>query len=285
MKRRFLIGISIAILLIAGIGLYAVIKPGDDSRNVKPDPTQIQQNSAKQQAMAKARDPKQSSPETRAVTGQKRFFSRNSTRVVALGDSLTQGVGDSTKSGGYIGVLDRKVNEDRKKVRFDNFGHAGDRTDQLYRKIQDPKVSTAIADSDIILITIGANDIMKVVKRNITNLNYDDFTEERGQYEKRLQNVFDELQEINPDAQIYLLGFYNPFLKYFHDIPELNDIVKMWNKTSKMVTEENENIHYIPTKDLFDKAKENVFYEDNFHPNDDGYQMMADRVIKYVHFN
>ncbi|WLV24313.1 SGNH/GDSL hydrolase family protein [Aciduricibacillus chroicocephali] len=284
MKRRFLIGISLAILFIAGIGLYAVLKPGDDSRNVKPDPTQIQQNSARQQAMAKPRDPEQSGPEAKAVVGRKGFLSRKSTRVVALGDSLTQGVGDSTKSGGYIGILDRKVNGDRKKVRFDNFGHAGDRTDQLYRKIQDPKVSTAIADSDIVLITIGANDIMKIVKSNITNLNYDDFTEERGQYEERLQRVFNELQKINPDAKIYLLGFYNPFLKYFHDIPELNDIVKMWNKTSEMVTEENENIHYIPTKDLFDKSRGNVFYEDNFHPNDKGYQMMADRVLKYVNF-
>lgn len=281
-----MIGLGIAILLIAGIGIYALINPADDTRNTKPDPTQIDQSSIDEQDQQKKELPDAGNKPTKAkaVTGQNGIFARHSTKVVAIGDSLTQGVGDSTKSGGYIGILDRKVNEDKKRARFVNFGHAGDRTDQLFNKIKDPKVSTTIADSDIVLITIGANDIMKVVKSNITNLQYDDFTKERAQYDKRLHKVFDKLQAINPDADIYLLGFYNPFDQYFQDVPELNDIVNMWNKTSKTATEEDDQLHYIPTKDLFDNATENVFYEDNFHPNDLGYEMMADRVLEFIRF-
>jgi len=284
MKKRFLLGLSIAILFIVGISIFAAIKPSEP-RNVKPDPSQIEQNADNGKHAAGKHDGKSNSQKAKAAAKQpKSLFKKKDARVVAVGDSLTQGVGDSTKSGGYIGVLDREINNTDNKVQFDNFGHAGDRTDQLLKKIRDPKVSTAIGDADVVLITIGANDIMKVIKENVTNLDYQDFKNEQKQYDKRLHKVFKELQSINSDADIYLLGFYNPFLKYFQDIPELNSIVKMWNSTSEAATKKNKKLHYIPTKDLFDDSKVNLFYEDNFHPNDQGYKKMAERVMEHLKF-
>src|SRR5699024_3559851 len=66
----------------------------------------------------------------------KDVFAQKDTHVVAIGDSLTQGVGDATNSGGYVGILDDVVNDDIQTATFDNFGHAGDRTDQLLKRMK-----------------------------------------------------------------------------------------------------------------------------------------------------
>lgn len=285
MKKRYIIGAALVALLLAGVSIYAFMNK-DADKQTKPDPDQIAANSAEKKDRSKSAEKGQDQSAGGLLRGAiektKRVFASDNKRVVALGDSLTQGVGDSTNSGGYVGLLDKKVNEGKDAVQFDNFGHAGDRTDQLYKKIQDPKVSSAIRDADLVLITIGANDIMKVLKENVTDLKYEDFVSARDQYKKRLEHVFKELQALNPKAEIYLLGFYNPFGQYFHDIPELNEIVHTWNDTSKKTTKEFKQVHYIPTADLFDKSTQNLFYEDNFHPNNKGYQKIATRVLEYI---
>lgn len=202
--------------------------------------------------------------------------------IVGIGDSLTQGVGDSTKSGGYIGQLTTKLTKEGYSVEVDNHGHAGDRTDQLLKQIEKPEVTESLKEADAILITIGANDILKVLRNNITSLNYSDFEKEEPLYEERLESIFSTLLSLNPDVEIYMVGFYNPFEKHFPDVPELEDIVNEWNETSKAVVESLDSVYYIPTKDIFDHSEEHLFYKDNFHPNDTGYQLMAERVLERI---
>src|SRR5699024_9875801 len=83
------------------------------------------------------------------------YFSEKDLNIVAVGDSLTQGVGDSQNQGGYVGIIDRTINKDRKHASIQNFGKRGDRTDQLLLRLDDPKVATSVSEADIILITIG----------------------------------------------------------------------------------------------------------------------------------
>ncbi|PAV31454.1 hypothetical protein CIL05_02020 [Virgibacillus profundi] len=216
------------------------------------------------------------------VRGTIDFFSNRETHVVAIGDSLTKGVGDSKKQGGYVGILDRSINQETELVLFDNYGIRGYRSDQLLKYLDEPEVTKSITDSDIVLITIGANDIMQVVKKNFTDLNLDDFMQERDRYEERLRQIFTKIQDMNASTEIYLLGFYNPFEKYFQEIEELSIIVEEWNSTGKTIAEEYNNVTFIPTVDLFDDPNADLFAEDNFHPNDLGYQRMARRVLEYL---
>lgn len=211
-----------------------------------------------------------------------RYFTDNKAYVVAVGDSLTQGVGDTNDEGGYVGILDNTINQKNHLVDFDNYGKRGNRTDQLLKRLDKHEISDSIKDADIVTITIGANDIMKVLKENITNLSYEDFREEQINYEKRLHDIFDKINNLNPDAEIYLIGLYNPYEKYFPDIPELGAIVKDWNTTGEKVTNEYENTTFIPIIDLFRKADETLLAEDNFHPNTRGYKRMAKRVLGYL---
>ncbi|WP_284140308.1 GDSL-type esterase/lipase family protein [Virgibacillus sp. LDC-1] len=90
------------------------------------------------------------------------------------------------------------------------------------------------------------------------------------------------MQANNNHAEVYLLGFYNPFERYFQEIKELSMIVNEWNKTSKKVTEQYNHTTYIPTKDLFNSKEKTLFAADHFHPNQQGYQRMAQRVLEYI---
>lgn len=210
------------------------------------------------------------------------FFRNKDVNIVAIGDSLTQGIGDESEQGGYVGIIDRTINHNEEVVHFDNFGKNGNRTDQLLVRLEDPDIVDRIEDAHIVLITIGANDIMQVAKENFTNLTYDKFAAEQDHFEQRLNEIFETIRDLNGNTQIYLLGIYNPFEKYFPEVEELNQIVDDWNKISKRTTESYDDAIFIPVKDLFDDADVDLFSDDNFHPNIIGYERMAKRVITYL---
>ncbi|WP_339213030.1 SGNH/GDSL hydrolase family protein [Ornithinibacillus sp. FSL M8-0202] len=216
-----------------------------------------------------------------AIQSTIKFFSTQESHIVAIGDSLTQGVGDSTKQGGYVGILDSQLNADANLVTFDNYGKRGNRTDQLLKRIDEPEIVKSLKRADIVIMTIGANDIMQVLKENFTNITYEAFSKERVNYEKRLHQIFAKLEELNPNASVYLVGFYNPFQQYFEHIKELDMIVDNWNHTSEQVAKEA-GATFIPTKDIFISTEVNLFADDHFHPNDIGYKLIAERILNYL---
>lgn len=216
-----------------------------------------------------------------AVEGTINLFKKD-LKIVAIGDSLTQGVGDETESGGYVGILNHTFEDNNLKIKIENYGKKGNRTDQLLKRLENEEIASSISKADLVFITIGANDIMKVVKSNFTNLKLEPFEKERLDYIERLTAIFSKINEMNPDTKIYLIGFYNPFELYFGDIEELGLIMNSWNETGKAVTEEYENVDYIPVADLFSQSTIELLADDYFHPNTSGYKLMAKRVIEYV---
>ncbi len=221
-------------------------------------------------------------PLTEAVNATVDFFSGRTLNILAIGDSLTQGVGDSRGQGGYVGLLERSINAENELVHFENLGKRGSRSDQLLATLEDPEVEEAIEDADMILVTIGANDIMRVLRENITDLEIKDFLHENGQYEERLYEIFSVIEDVNSRSEIYLIGIFNPFDKYFQEIPELNLIVEKWNETGEKVAGDFDSMTFIPIEDLFEDHDEELFAEDNFHPNDEGYRRIAQRVLDYL---
>ncbi|MGF2615774.1 SGNH/GDSL hydrolase family protein [Rossellomorea aquimaris] len=215
------------------------------------------------------------------LKGVIRLFNKDM-KVVSIGDSLTQGVGDETGNGGYVGILNNTFQENEINIKIDNFGKRGNRTDQLLKRLEEKEVADSIAQADVVLITIGANDIMKIVKSNLIDLKMETFEKEKRGYRERLKKIFNKVNEYNPDAQIYLIGFYNPFEGYFGNISELEMVMKSWNAAGKSVTEEFENVNYIPTADLFQDSTLELLADDYFHPNINGYKLIAKRVLEHV---
>jgi lysophospholipase L1-like esterase len=209
-------------------------------------------------------------------------FPDHETQIVAVGDSLTEGFGDTSKRGGYVGILDRTLNEERQIATINNFGKRGISSTQLLQQLNKEEVFTAIKDSNIILITIGANDLLQVVRENIADLQIEDFAPKQMEFGKNVTRIIEQIQEINSSSRIYLIGFYNPFDRYFSDIKELNMIVDSWNNTTRLISERYSNLTFIPTDDLFQDEEINLLAEDNFHPNYIGYHRIAARVLAYI---
>src|SRR5699024_11591904 len=95
---------------------------------------------------------------------------KNYIKITTIGDSLTKGCGDEEDNGGYVSILEDTINKDNDLVEIDNFGKRGNRTDQLIDRMEEPEIKESLEEADIILITIGANDIMQIFKENFTDL-------------------------------------------------------------------------------------------------------------------
>ncbi|WP_163527591.1 SGNH/GDSL hydrolase family protein [Halobacillus ihumii] len=219
------------------------------------------------------------------IEGAKHLFVEEDLKIVAIGDSLTQGVGDRTDNGGYVGILEETLNSniEGEDINIENYGKRGNRTDQLLKRMEKEEMASSIKEADIVLITIGANDMMKVVKNNFTSLNYEDFAAEQAGYEKRLHEIMQRIEELNPDVPYYLIGLYNPFSKYFENIPELTQIINEWNRIGKEVVSEYDQAVFIPIKDIFvGNLEEYLWKQDHFHPNEKGYKQIAKRVLEVI---
>lgn len=227
------------------------------------------------------------------------FLSRNrapktsqSLEYVALGDSLTEGVGDSTDEGGFVPLLARQIEAvDKRKVNYQNFGKAGDTSTQIYtRLIKQKKIQTALKSADIITITVGGNDLMKAFRGNLSNLSklkLSDFNKPAQDYQKQLGRLLDKIGSLEKSgAKIYVLGIYNPFYLSFSDIPELQELVGRWNNAAEEVVNQKKGI-FVAINDLIYKgdgvaagsANNLLSQYDEFHPNNVGYRIMANAVF------
>ena len=203
--------------------------------------------------------------------------------IVSAGDSLTQGIGDNLDLGGYIPFLDSQLERFKgiNKAQIENFGVKGNRTDQLLKRLKQDKLKTAIEEADLVIITIGGNDVMQVFKENILRLSIKRFVAAEDGYSKRLKEILTTVRSYNADSSILLLGIYNPFITLFSDIKEMDEIVINWNKTSTEVVAEFENASFVPVADIFKNNEESLLYTDYFHPNSRGYELIAERI--YFH--
>lgn len=232
---------------------------------------------------------------------------------VALGDSLTEGVGDQSERGGFVPIVaeDLQSRYNLSSIEVDNYGVSGDRSTQILKRLQkDEHLRKSLEDADFISLTVGGNDLMKVFQDNFFSLTVKKFVKPRTKYTQRIETLLNEIRELNPTAPIYMMGIYNPFYLNFPDIEEMQTIVDEWNEATKETVTSFEKTYFIPINDLLyqgldqkvgiesnlDETAEtgssnslglanNVLYEeDKFHPNNIGYQLMAkalrDELIK-----
>ncbi|WP_052410255.1 GDSL-type esterase/lipase family protein [Paenibacillus durus] len=99
---------------------------------------------------------------------------------------------------------------------------------------------------------------------------------------KRLEEVLSAISEINPQARIYYIGLYNPFGDLREMLIPGNQAVTSWNGAAMDIINRNTGMTLVPTLDLFNGHLGQYLSSDHFHPNGDGYQRMADRIVQAV---
>ena len=223
---------------------------------------------------------------------------KNNIRFVAIGDSLTEGVGDETASGGYVPLVASTLEEafSINSIEIENYGVAGDRSTQILKRINEQQeIQDDIASAEIISVTVGGNDLMKVIQNNILGLSVEKFEKPGEKYQANLTKLLTTIRQLNSTAPIYILGIYNPYYIYFPEITEMQTIIDQWNTRTQVVVEQEERMYFVPINDLIyqgiisdeeasevpdadtlNELRNNAIYEgDNFHPNYNGYQLIA----------
>lgn len=208
-------------------------------------------------------------------------FAPRTVVLVGLGDSLTQGVGDERKRKGYVGRLAVRMEEWRgvKDVEVHNLAKRGRRSDQLEEQLADPKVRHLIGEADLLTLTIGGNDLMKVVKKDLFNLDAKAFEGKLEPFMERLSASLFQIRTANPDAVLIILGLYNPLTVVIDEESEFDGILTDWNGVLEDAAIADGRSCFVPVDDLFISNRNLVYHTDFFHPNSNGYALMTDRIM------
>lgn len=208
------------------------------------------------------------------------FFPRT-IEVVGLGDSLTQGVGDELMREGYLGRLQQHFSQYNgiEDVLLTNTAKRGRRSDQLLKMLKNGEVDHQIRKANIITLTIGGNDIMKVVKKDLFNLKVEAFEKELEKFERNYVQILHEIREINSTAPIIIMGLYNPITIVTDEKSEFDLILDDWNETIQATANSDSNACFVPIDHLFVTNTNLVYHTDFFHPNSKGYQLVLEEIV------
>ncbi|MCM3719372.1 GDSL-type esterase/lipase family protein [Fictibacillus phosphorivorans] len=210
-------------------------------------------------------------------------LSTDEVEATALGDSLAYGLGDADDNG-YIGdVQERYEDKLNKKLVVHDYGVPNDTSTDLLKRLSNKEIAETAKNSDFILINIGTNDFIKSTDR-LTKFNKKELQTNQKIYRENLNIIIKRVQKKNASKTIYILGIYNPKVKYA-DMSDVNEAMLDWNRSTIQVTKDHENVAFIRTDDLFVNKNKKDYFADNLHPNEKGYARIGKRVFDTISMN
>ncbi|HEX7056852.1 MAG TPA: GDSL-type esterase/lipase family protein [Bacilli bacterium] len=223
-------------------------------------------------------------PQKQEHPAQNRLAKAGEYSIVALGDSLTKGTGDVTGKG-YVGnTRDLLAKKTGKPVRIlANLGINGYETGQLLDDLRTkPNVAYLLKQANIVLFTIGGNDLFQLALKELDLTTAIDPTALYNRMPEALQRmdaIFAALVKINPQAKIMYIGLYNPFAD-LDETKKSSEAIQKWNADVFQIANRYPNVTVLPTFDLFQTKLSQYLYSDHFHPNETGYARIAERIVQ-----
>ena len=175
-------------------------------------------------------------------------ISVNAANISAFGDSITEGYGSST--GGYPPKLNSLLNDNNKPSVIANFGIGGEDTNHGYGRFDSVLASFA---ADMVLIMEGTNDVVEGIPVTTTQYN--------------LQAM---ITVTKAAGKIPVLATISP-----SDRGDVADpIVNLWNPMMRALATSN-SIKLADQGAALAPIWGGANYGDGLHPNDYGYQVIA----------
>ncbi|WP_214847985.1 SGNH/GDSL hydrolase family protein [Exiguobacterium sp. s193] len=196
---------------------------------------------------------------------------------VALGDSLTRGVGASNGNS-YAALVGQELVKENTVERFQNLAVSGARTEDLLKQLKQKEVLRSLRQAKVISVTIGGNDLFNRGE-GVANFNAKKTAATITTAQSNLNKTFKILRAENPDAVIFYVGLYNPF-RANENGEAFDAIVQNWNAESRQLGLKYD-IEVIDTFNLVRDVKRDLS-SDQFHPNDSTYEQIAKAALLAV---
>lgn len=203
---------------------------------------------------------------------------------ISLGDGLSKGINyNNYESIGFSDIISENLRKkDKLKFYTKNFSNIDNRITDLIDDInknisttingKEITIQNAIKNANLITLSIGMNEIMYKYSSNINDGYMYSYIDECMNDIKILLN---KIKKLN-NKDIYLLGYYNPttdlsldkFIKYSNN--KLIDICKEYE------------IKFINLHNIFKNNKHLIYNQKNYYPNQDGYKLIANQILKEI---
>ena len=196
-------------------------------------------------------------------------------RVIApvlIGDSLARGAGDE-RGLGIGGRLDAELRQRKIAAQKSvNLAVNGARTPDLLRQLDSANVRRILAESNVIVISIGGNDLWGGNDWQNAPPNPEAVM---GEVLTRVERIVATVREQNRTARIFIVGLYNPFTgSQMGNM--LTPLVARWNGRLMEAFAGDTNLTVVQTSDLF--SHKDRLSLDRFHPGGEGYGLIARRI-------
>lgn len=196
--------------------------------------------------------------------------------ILVLGDSIGAGVGDDTGLGIGEGYAERIKEASNHETELVNLAVPGDVVADLIGVLDEDETIRIIKEADIILISIGGNDLNHLFGSDNNEL-YINYGETLKNFIDNLEKTLSLIYENNDFVKTAIIGLYNP---YGDEISEdVKEMLLKWNYRTQLLVSAYPQSVYIPTYDLFKYNLDEYLALDGFHPSDAGYEAIVKRLF------
>lgn len=218
------------------------------------------------------------------------FAERPALKYVALGNSLAAGFLNSQEIGdGYPVYIAQGIEEETLyQVDLINYGVGGFTTVHLLEQIQRADVQQDLSEADFITIDIGANDILWEIGTDFDLTDPEELqrivqavSEAMIAIQTNVGEILTQIQQLNPDAPIFFMGYYNA-LPYLEGQDAIQLMIATFNNTLQNASEKHGAI-FVPTYDAF-VGKYDMYMPNpnDIHPTKEGYEAIASLFLEKI---
>jgi lysophospholipase L1-like esterase len=195
---------------------------------------------------------------------------------IALGDSLTVGIGASIFLPGFVQRYQiLAISELQEPVYVQTFAHPGFQSLDVLLELNNDLLMEQIKYADIITITAGGNDLIQAARKFEEDQNEEDFSIALKRCMDNYWKIIKTINTLKNDSVnpyiIRLIDLYNPF-------PE-NPLAEKWIKKFNLQLKNFVKVPYISVVQIdrvFKGHETDYLSIDGIHPNDRGYEKIAE---------
>ncbi|MFP5245686.1 MAG: GDSL-type esterase/lipase family protein [Thermoanaerobaculia bacterium] len=153
----------------------------------------------------------------------------------------------------------------------------GAQTGDVLARLKTERVRKELAKADVIVLSIGANDLFRSPHSREEILRAPFAIAER--ILGRIQTIVTQLHELNPRARVLLLGGYNPVPSH-EWAPVINQYLAMWDNALAARFASDARVALVKMRDIV--TAQTLSRYDSFHPGGAAYEAAAKRITEML---